>query len=590
MKIKFLGAVGKVTGSCTWCIHPRTGTQFLVDCGAVQGMHQEAENNMPFPFEPNRLKFVLLTHAHMDHCGRIPQLYAQGFRGKIICTSATAQLALLQLQDSHSNAENRLQHSVGGGKKKGRQHGPRKATPPYPCPDWFYPIDRNKGFAFQTPRPIDEDLFVSFQRSSHILGGCSISIMWSRNFRKSICFSGDIGPNSNGNCYQSLMKKNQVPHWNSSYIVVEATYGGKDPRTDNHKNFKERMHALEKVVNSGCDTVVFPCFAMQRTQEVLVDVWNMLRMRGNEQSREWGIVLDSSLAIKACHLFRKELGRKKLGKDDEHMYLNEELEQHMGKENACTAVNDVLKGSLEWISFKKDQQNENNGEDSTLRPNGENRGPSQEAPGSECAPEAVGQEKKIIITSSGMCHAGPVLGHLNLLEHTGTVFVITGFQGTFNGKQLQSVAQKQEDGDWDRENGEDVFLHTDEHEENGRQIRIRGRVFNLAPYYSGHADINGLLDYILEFGEKFKASPPKIPPPPATVFLNHGDNPSRDILRRKILAMAYAPDAGNIRKISNVEIPRMDSPFFDLDRGEWEVPPGPMEQLAEALAQWRRQS
>ena len=579
MKIKFVGAVGKVTGSCTWCIHPRTGTQFLVDCGLVQGgMNQEAENNMPFPFEPNRLKFVLLTHAHMDHCGRIPQLYAQGFRGKVICTAATARLTLLQLQNAHDIAEKRAKHEAEKQRKaskgkKNRPRGPHVKLPPYPRSDWFYPIDqRRRGFEFKKPQPIDEDIRVSFQRSSHMLGGCSISVMWAQNYRKSVCFSGDVGSNSNGNCYQSLMKKNQVPHWNTSYFVAESTYGGREPREEKFKDFAGRMSALGDVIDSGCGTIVIPCFSLQRTQEVLVDAWHVLCARGNEQSREWEIFLDSPLAIRACEVFREELQRGKPGKDGENMYLNEELARHMGKKDAQEAIDVVLGGKSDWVSFKE------------LADDEDGETPPSAAP--EHADAPPNGKKRIIITSSGMCHAGPVLSHLPLLENKGAAFVITGFQSTFNGKQLLDVADKQEKGEWDRDAGEDVRLFTDVHEENQPKIRVRARVFNLAPYYSGHADVNGLLDYILEFGKSFSPNPDK-PIPPATVFLNHGDNPSRENLRRKILARAYASAPNTCRKIQAVEIPRGNSPFFDLERGEWESP-SLLDQLGEILARWAR--
>jgi metallo-beta-lactamase family protein len=100
MKMRFLGAVSRVTGSCTWLSYDRTGTQILVDCGMVQGEpHDAAENAKPFPFNAKQIKFVLLTHAHLDHCGLLPRLYKDGFSGIVYCTQATAAIARETLLD-----------------------------------------------------------------------------------------------------------------------------------------------------------------------------------------------------------------------------------------------------------------------------------------------------------------------------------------------------------------------------------------------------------------------------------------------------------------------------------------------------------
>ena len=559
MKVKFVGAVGKVTGSCAWCIHPRTGAQFLVDCGVVQGgMNEEAENNMPFPFDPRCLKFVLLTHAHMDHCGRIPQLYEQGFRGKVICTSATARLAELQLSDSHNQA-----------KKRGKHHKetdmafplyPGQILLPRPHRDWFYPIDRRReNFAFGTPLPVDDDLFVSFRRSSHMLGCCSITILWSptRDFRKSICFSGDIGPVGLQGNQGFVLERNQIPHLQCPYLVVESTYGNKPRRESKHKNFAQRWGELRKIV-SKYRTIVIPCFSMHRTQEILIDLWGALRhSSGKPEIPEMEFILDSPLAKSACAIFRDELKKGAKGG-----YLSAERQGIRG--GRIEDIDKALLGSPDWI-FEKKIRTARKGMDSN---EGAVFDPSD-------------GKKRVIVVSSGMCHTGPVLNYLQLLQQSDAAFILTGFQNTHNGKQLQELAKKQEGSEEGAEDGEEIRLFTSDREDKGQKFRVCAGVFNLGPYYSGHADIDILLEYILDIRERMSlseeeeddngASDPR-ELPNVTVFLNHGDNRARANLRKKILA-ASAEEAHYHRKISKVEIPHMTSPFFDLERGEWEEPP-----------------
>ena len=539
MKIKFVGAVGKVTGSCTWCIHPRTGTQFLVDCGLVQGgMHQEAENNMPFPFEPNRLKFVLLTHAHMDHCGRIPQLYAQGFKGKVICTTATAELTILQLRDAY-------------GHKTADADG-QLVTPIPPSRKWFRRIDERKGFKFKKALWIADKLFVEFRRSSHMLGGCSITVMWPsrKNSRKSICFSGDIGPIGPDSIQLSMMAKNQFPPRNCPYLVVESTKGGGGIRKDEHQEFPARLRELERIVSEH-RTVVIPCFSMQRTQEVLLDLWSMQHDDPEadievEKIPGVKVILDSPLARSACKVYRKELAMRRPGRGGMYLEPMRRILRNMGR------VTEALGGS-DWISYEKILD----------EPGGANARGFDPADG----------ERRVVVTSSGMCHTGRVLSYLRLLRDKEAAFVITGYQSTFNGRRLQRVAAQQSKGKWNRKHGR-VSLRINGPECGPEEIRICASVFDLAPYYSGHADIEGLMEYIRRIGEddydmdSWGFFNPWTPPT-ATVFLNHGDDAAREKMREKILA-GNSGSRWNQRGISKVEIPRADGPFFDLERGEWE--------------------
>ena len=543
MKIKFVGAVGQVTGSCIWCVNERTATQFLVDCGMVQGERAEAENIKPFPFKPEELDFVLLTHAHTDHCGRIPQLYAQGFRGKVICTSATAQLAHLQLRDAYGQAQRR---------------GQKSAVPIPPSAKWFRPVEEwcrgRGGFQFKKPLWIADGLRVTFRRSSHMLGCCSITVSWPlpRGRRNSICFSGDVGPVGGDNLPFSLMAQNQAPQENCPYLVVESTYGGKKPRKNKYKDFFARVRELEEVVSKH-RTVVIPCFSMQRAQEVLFDVWNMLH-QDSESGKFPGleVVLDSPMAKAACKIFRKELTSR------ESVYLFD-FWKMARKLRKLGDFNEALGGGTpSWISHAKIRSDQS--------------GAGSKSANAEFHPSDG--KKRIIVTSSGMCHAGPVLSYLPLLRDKNTAFIVTGFQNTLNGKELQRIARKQGKGKWNRKTDK-ARLRLGEGESGPENIRVRAGVFDLAPYYSGHADIDGLLEYVLKITEldiledQHYGADFNLDTPPAVVFLNHGDDPSRENLRKKIKAGHIDYHLFNRRVIAEVEIPKPDSPFFDLDRGEW---------------------
>ena len=268
MKFKLLGAVdGSVTGSCTYFQYDRTNTKFLVDCGMVQGEpHAPATNGAQFPFNPSELKFVLLTHAHLDHCGLIPRLYKEGFTGQVICTEATAKLARISLFDAAKYC----------GSLYSAEHV--KAIN-------FFHVDKRSDFGFYRYIPIDDELFACFTRSAHILGAVSISLSWHINDaeKKVITMTGDIGNNTKDNPYQSLLAHKQIPPINSDYIVCESTYGERN-RDKHFKSHENRIEAIEDIIKNESirdgKLVVFPAFSIHRTQEIMLDIFQVLSGTG----------------------------------------------------------------------------------------------------------------------------------------------------------------------------------------------------------------------------------------------------------------------------------------------------------------------
>jgi metallo-beta-lactamase family protein len=259
MRIRFVGASDDhVTGSCTHFSYDRKEVQFLVDCGLHQGEnHALLKNRQKFPFDAADIKFVLLTHAHLDHCGLIPKLYRDGFQGVVFCTTATAQLARLSLLDS-------VRFSSGL-----YSEDDVKAIQ-------FSCVDQRPDFGLSRYLPVDDDLFVSFTRTAHILGAMSLKISWNRDdgTRGDIVMSGDLGNNTKGNPFQPLLAGRQEPFGVPEYMVVESTYGSRD-RSPHFSNYLARLDALTDVIKDAAlnrGKILIPAFSLQRTQEILLDL------------------------------------------------------------------------------------------------------------------------------------------------------------------------------------------------------------------------------------------------------------------------------------------------------------------------------
>ncbi len=275
MTIQFLGAAGEVTGSCYYLEH---GDQrFLVDCGMFQGTSDaERKNHAPWPFDPSSLDFVLLTHAHFDHCGRLPKLYHDGFRGHVYATAPTAELSNLILGD----AANIMFHDAK------KDHSP----PLYTLNEvkalngLFRPVQ------YDTPVRLAEGLNATFRDAGHILGSAIIEVMVEG---KTVVFSGDIG-----NDPVPLMNAPERPHV-ADVLMIESTYGDRlHDRSDRVVQLRQAI--LDVVANKG--TLLIPAFALERTQEVLFHLSNL---KEKKEIPDIPIFVDSPLAIEATAVFRR---------------------------------------------------------------------------------------------------------------------------------------------------------------------------------------------------------------------------------------------------------------------------------------------
>jgi metallo-beta-lactamase family protein len=288
MEIAFHGAAGGVTGSCH--LVSSGGRKILIDCGMFQGGHELYEDNAdPFPFDPGDIDILLLTHAHLDHCGRIPLLVRRGFRGEIISTSATRDLTRLVLLDSaHLHEEE--------AKRRNRRADPSdRVAPLYDIMDALDGIERFKRNAQYGKRiTLWDGAAATFHDAGHILGSASILLELQENGRhKRILFSGDLGPDN-----RPLLSE-PAPPCAVDAVIMESTYGDRDhrPLEASLAEFYDAIHDAD--ARGG--NVIIPTFALERAQELLF----FLRdgMARNEVRGSMRVFLDSPMAISATQIF-----------------------------------------------------------------------------------------------------------------------------------------------------------------------------------------------------------------------------------------------------------------------------------------------
>jgi metallo-beta-lactamase family protein len=294
MKIAFHGADQGVTGSCH--LVSCAGKQLLIDCGLYQGGRElEEENREPFGFDPKQVDFVLLTHAHLDHCGRLPLLSKRGFRGEIITMAATRELTRIVMVDAAHLQEEEAQHrehrSVHHGK---HQHA---VTPLYSISDAFLTMDLfGRVTSYGKPLQIAPGIRATFFDAGHILGSASIFLELEEDGRQcSVLFSGDIG-----NSGRPLLRNPMTPQ-KADIVVMETTYGDRL-----HKPLKPSVEEFYQTITgtfSRGGNVVIPTFALERAQELLY----FLRegIDENRLSRSTQVFLDSPMAISATEIFER---------------------------------------------------------------------------------------------------------------------------------------------------------------------------------------------------------------------------------------------------------------------------------------------
>lgn len=462
MKVTFFGATKTVTGSNF--LVEGAGKKFLVDCGLYQGStRDEMKNGEPFPYDVNEIDFMLLTHAHIDHSGRIPKLYKDGYRNKILATYATCDLCAIMLPDSGHIQETETEWK----NRKRIRRGDDLLTPIYDAETALKSLELFKGFAYDKIIEIDDDIHIRFNDAGHMLGSSIIEV-WIKEegVNKKIVFTGDIGNNDIPLLSEPTMIED------ADFLVMESTYGNRFHLESENKAEKFIQIVTDTIKQGG--TVVIPSFAVGRTQEILYEL-NKIK-ESDKDSPDFDerfeilmntpVYVDSPLAISATEVFR------------ENMELFDEETQELIRRGD----NPLEFPGLEFtqtVEASKDL-NESN-------------------------------ESCIIISASGMCEVGRIKHHLkhNLWNPKNTILFV-GYQA------IGTLGRKIVDG------AKTIKLFGEEVVVNARIEYIEG--------YSGHADQQGLLNFIYSFIKK-----------PDHIFLVHGEEEGQKILRNKIVESTNLP-------------------------------------------------
>ena len=385
MKITFIGAAHEVTGSCTYV--EACGKKFLVDCGMQQG--EDIFENVPLPVASSAIDFVLLTHAHIDHSGLLPLLYAGGFQGEIHATEATSSLCSVMLRDSAHIQEFEAEWRS----RKAQRKGEAPYEPLYTMNDALGAIALFVPHRYETSFDICEGINVSFRDAGHLLGSSSIILTITEDgCTRKIVFSGDIG-----NTHQPLIRDPQYVD-SADYVVIESTYGNRlhDWPTD-------YVTALAAVLQTTFDrggSVIIPSFAVGRTQEMLYFLRHIKEEGLISGHDDFPVYVDSPLANEATDIF---ISNRESCYDEEALSF------------VRRGINPIaFEGLIRTVS-----SDDSRAINSDTRP-------------------------KVIISASGMCEAGRIKHHLkhNLWKKENTILFVGYQAGNTLGRSLIDGARK----------------------------------------------------------------------------------------------------------------------------------------------------
>ncbi len=294
MELMFIGADHEVTGSCHYL--RVNDKNILVDYGMEQGT--QAFENCGLPVEPALIDYVFLTHAHIDHSGMLPLLYARGFRGSIYTTDATADLCSIMLRDS---AHIQMQEAEWKNRKAKRSADNAVIEPLYTMEDADGTIKRIVPCEYEKEIQVCDGVKIRFTDIGHLLGSASIEV-WATegDVTKKIVFSGDIG-----NVDQPLIKDPKITK-EADYVVMESTYGDRYHSDTKPDYVGELTRILKTTFDKGVN-VVIPSFAVGRTQEMLYFLRQIKEERRIEGHEDFLVYVDSPLAVEATGIFQRNI-------------------------------------------------------------------------------------------------------------------------------------------------------------------------------------------------------------------------------------------------------------------------------------------
>ena len=371
MKLTFLGAAHADTGSCH-CLEVN-GRKILIDCGLQQGRDEHDDNALDF--SPSYIDYVLVTHAHIDHSGRIPLLVKEGFSGPIYTTRLTAQLLSIMLRDSAHIQESDAQWQNQKGKRAGRE----EVEPLYTLTDAEEALQLLNTQEYGQIFELCEGVEVRFCDAGHLLGSSCVEIWATENgVTKKLVFSGDLG-----NVDQPVIRDPSFVT-EADYVIMESTYGDRNHQPP--ESYTEALAALIDDVFSKGGNIVIPSFAVGRTQELLYFLREIKNEGMVKSVPNFTVCVDSPLAAEATKIYAGDL----------HGYLDEEAIA-------------VLQGGDNLFTFPGLTLTQSTEESKALN---------------------MDKSSKIIISASGMCDAGRIRHHLkHNLWRPECAVVFVGYQG-----------------------------------------------------------------------------------------------------------------------------------------------------------------
>ena len=371
MKLTFIGAAHEVTGSCHYL--EACGKHILIDCGLEQG--PDLYENQEIPINPSMIDYILLTHAHIDHSGKIPLLVKNGFKGEIICTFATSDLCSIMLRDSAHIQESEAEWR----NRKALRSGAPLYEPLYTVQDAMNAVALLAPIDYNQTIQLCEGIELRFTDVGHLLGSSCIEVWITEGgVSKKIVFSGDVG-----NIDQPIIKDPQ--HVDAAdYLVIESTYGNRVHSTVKPDYIKDLTRVLRETFAKG-GNVVIPSFAVGRTQELLYFIREIKENNLLPEYQNFEVYVDSPLAIEATNVFQKNV---QSCFDEDAMAL------------ISKGINPLLFQGLKTTITSEESKMIN-----------------------------FNDKPKVIISASGMCEAGRIRHHLkhNLWRKESTILFV-GYQ------------------------------------------------------------------------------------------------------------------------------------------------------------------
>ncbi len=296
MRISFHGADQNVTGSCH--LLECSGKRVLVDCGMYQGRRELVEENAePFGFDPASIDYLLLTHAHLDHCGRIPLLVKRGFKGEVITTAASVELARLIMLDSAGLHEEEARYQLRRMRRRGGKTRDSRIEPLYTTLDALNCLECfGRKASYGTPIELTPGIKATFIDAGHILGSASIFLeLQEEHHYHRLLFSGDLGYSGR------IILRDPTPPPHVDTVVMETTYGDRL-----HKQLQPSTDELFDVINDTIGrggNVIIPTFALERAQEILYTLREGIK--NNYLKHFSNVFLDSPMAISATEIYER---------------------------------------------------------------------------------------------------------------------------------------------------------------------------------------------------------------------------------------------------------------------------------------------